>query len=187
MAYSRIQSWGCDCCRGEPDVADSASLPWTGLRPVRFAWMLARLKSYLALSACLTVTLCQLLVLFEIENVALSITFRVLFWIFVATCATMFFPKARPDFQIVYQGLWRKLMLNGVAALWIVYTVILILDNLHTSFIGQNLGFSSERVKRLWSSSAYMWAFAAEWVFWSLNARSLARGSASHERRTNHP
>ena len=33
----RMQSRDCDCCRGEPDVADSASLPWTGLRPVGFA------------------------------------------------------------------------------------------------------------------------------------------------------
>lgn len=149
--------------------------------------MLARLKSYLALSASLTTALCQLLVLFGIENVALTITFQVLFWIFVATCATMFFPKARPDFSIVYQRLWRKLMLNGLAAVWIVYTAILVFDNLHTSFIGQNLGFSPERVKRLWSSSAYMWAFAAEWVFWSLNVRNLAKGSASHETCTNHP
>jgi hypothetical protein len=35
-----------------------------------------------------------------------------------------------------------------------------------------------EDIKRLWASSAYMWVFAAEWIFLTLKSRAGSDSSA---------
>lgn len=69
---------------------------------------------------------------------------------------------------------WRKILLNVLAAVWICYSILLVLRALRSeatlhsleSTIGQE-----RQLKHLWSSAAYMWAFATEWIFWNLKYR----------------
>jgi hypothetical protein len=138
-----------------------------------------RLGAYLALIAGLTACTCHLLALSGVGGSGLRIVFQVLLWAFLVSSVAMLFSGASPAaVGNLYVAPWRKLLLNALAVLWLAYTAALVVHNLRPSagFVG-----GEQQLKRLWSSSAYMWVFMVEWSFWS--ERSRSPGSSSGSRR----